>query len=64
MLNNLLFIPNDLFFQVYTFGLGIPCEPYQRQMIWIAKFNLDEFVRGDVWLLVQNYCRGLGGKDT
>lgn len=60
LLNNLLFIPNVLFFQVYTFSLGIPCERYQWQMTWIAKFNLDKFVRGNVCLVVQNYCRGLG----
>lgn len=45
---------------MYTFSVGIPCERYQRQMIWTAKFNLDEFVRGNARLLVQNYCRGLG----
>lgn len=48
-----------IFFRVYTFSLGIPCERYQRRMIWIAKFNLDEFVRGgNARLPVQNYCGG------
>lgn len=47
---------------MHTFGVGIPCECYQRRMIWTAKFNLDEFVRGNVRLLVQNYCRGWGEK--
>lgn len=65
-MNYLLFIPNDLFFLflfffgVYTFSLGIPCERLRHQMIWIAKFILDEFVKGYVPLLVQKYCRGLG----
>lgn len=48
------------FSQVYTFSLGVPCERYPGQMIWTAKFNLDEFVRGTAQQPVQNYCRGLG----
>lgn len=39
------------FFGVYTFSLGIPCERLRHQMIWIAKFILDEFVKGYVPVL-------------
>lgn len=29
-------------------------------MMWIAKFNLDEFMSGNAWLLVQNYSARVG----
>lgn len=41
------------------FRLGIPCERHQRRTSWIAKFNVEEFFKGNVQPPVQNYCRGL-----
>ncbi|KAF3851118.1 hypothetical protein F7725_012890 [Dissostichus mawsoni] len=47
---------------VYTFSLGIPCERYQRWMIWTAKFNLDEFVRGKRVAACAKLLQGVGEK--
>lgn len=51
-----------IFFSSVHFQLGYPMWANQQQMIWTAKFNLDEFVSGVCVAAGAKLLQGVGEK--